>query len=136
MCSRRYSGQRAIEDFKGRQRDRPPNLGRAAGASRPGLRSDTFVLLIDGARVSRHNVRTSGQSATLLQICRGVLAFFGVARRQRSETTSRCAMDGRALPAFDARDAADGEVAESCRRYGVGVVERATTLSSAPPVDT
>jgi AcrR family transcriptional regulator len=78
-----HPGLRVIEDFKSRQRVRLANLCQAAGASQPGLLADTLMLLIEGARVSRRNVGTSGPSSNLLQTSRGVLASFGVAPPSR-----------------------------------------------------
>jgi AcrR family transcriptional regulator len=73
-----HPGLKVIEEFKSRQRERLAQLCAEAGASQPKLLADTLFLLIEGARVSRQSVGTSGPSANLLATSRGVLASFGV----------------------------------------------------------
>ena len=78
----RRATEKAIEEFKMRQRERLANLCKAAGASQPDLLADTLFLLIEGARVSRRSVGTNGPSANLVRTSRGVIASFGVPLRE------------------------------------------------------
>jgi AcrR family transcriptional regulator len=80
-----HPGLRVIEEFKMRQRERLTNLCRTAGASQPDLLADTLFLLIEGARVSRRSVGTTGPSANLVRTSRGVIASFGVPLREPRE---------------------------------------------------
>ena len=82
-----YVGQRVIEEFKIRQRQRLEALCEAAGATEPGLLADALVLLIEGARVSRRSVGSEGPSANLVGSGKAVIAAFGVRPQRPTSST-------------------------------------------------
>ena len=88
-----HPGLKVIEVFKVHQRNRLAKLCEAAGASQPDLLADSIVLLIEGARVSRRSVGTTGPSANLVCTANAVIASFGVPpcgdSAKPSETISR-----------------------------------------------
>jgi AcrR family transcriptional regulator len=84
-----HPGLALIGEFKTRQCDRLASLCKAAGASQPDLLADTLTLLIEGARVSRRSVGTSGPSGNLCRTSEAVILSFGVPPRKRRRAPAK-----------------------------------------------